>query len=174
MLGAVLPTFNMITGTIMLDRGKEIIPKICICKYIRRLLTALFVFGDFFSLMIQVASDKTLPHKNIWGICIQCCSTVCWNIDGDKSKFFLADFIICCVLYTARFIYGCGMPKQAEMKRNKVFLTTVFLIALLSIYVWQMRSGILSYSNPVIAVVSGMLFALFYRVKIKEEHRKVM
>ena len=37
-----------------------------------------------------------------------------------------------------------------------------------------MRNGILSYSNPLIAVASGILFVLFHKVKIKEEHRKAV
>lgn len=68
--------------------------------------------------MIHVASDKTLALKNIWErvFVFDVVLPSVGTLMEINPNFSFAYFFICCVLYTARFICGCGMPKQADEK----------------------------------------------------------
>ncbi len=65
-LAGVLPLFFMITGVLLLKKEREITAKICLTKYVRRVLLALFIFGVPFSMMIRIAETKTFSLAYIW------------------------------------------------------------------------------------------------------------
>lgn len=59
-LKGFLPVFYMITGALLLNNNKKITIKQCICKYLIRVLIALWLFGIFYAIIIEVAETKTI------------------------------------------------------------------------------------------------------------------
>lgn len=54
-----VPIFVMITGALLLNENKQITYKIILEKYMKRILLTLFMFGMIFSVMEQIAIEKT-------------------------------------------------------------------------------------------------------------------
>ena len=60
-----VPVFLMITGGLLLDPNRKITYDICIKKYVKRILLALFVFGVSFSIMEITLNVKALSVGSI-------------------------------------------------------------------------------------------------------------
>lgn len=60
-----VPCFFMITGALLLNKEKQITVQSCFCKYIRRILLALFLFGVPFALMKTLFETKTLSLHSL-------------------------------------------------------------------------------------------------------------
>lgn len=55
-----VPVFLMISGTLLLDPSRQITFRICVNKYVKRILLALFIFGVPFSILEIVLNVKTI------------------------------------------------------------------------------------------------------------------
>lgn len=65
-----VPVFLMITGALLLQRDRKITIHECVCKYSRRQLLAILLFGTFYAAIIEVSSNGITPlivAKSIWG-----------------------------------------------------------------------------------------------------------
>ena len=61
-----VPCFFMITGSLLLKKEQVITIQICLQKYVRRIILALFLFGILFSLMMIIFETKAFNFHNIW------------------------------------------------------------------------------------------------------------
>lgn len=55
-----VPLFFMITGSLLLNKSKSISTQICLSKYVKRIVLALFIFGVPFSWLEIIATSKTI------------------------------------------------------------------------------------------------------------------
>lgn len=65
-----VPVFLMITGALLLQRDRKITIHECVCKYSRRQLFAVLLFGTFYAVIIEISSNGITPLiaiKSIWG-----------------------------------------------------------------------------------------------------------
>ena len=60
-----VPCFFMITGALLLKKEKQITVQSCLCKYVRRILLALFLFGVPFALVKTFFETKTLSLHSL-------------------------------------------------------------------------------------------------------------
>lgn len=61
-----VPVFLMITGALLLDSNRKITENICIKKYAKRIVLALFVFGVPFSILEILLNTKTIRIETLF------------------------------------------------------------------------------------------------------------
>lgn len=129
-----VPVFLMITGSLLLDPKRKITYDICIKKYVKRIILALFIFGIPFSILEILLSTKSLNINSIMEAIINVINGNSWshlwylysliglylilpvlktfiNNSDDKTKIYLI-----CVI----FLF-CFITKWVD----KVFGTTI-------------------------------------------------
>ena len=65
MMAWAVPCFFMLSGALLLDKNKEITIRDCLCKYSKRILLALIVFGMPFSFLIDFFNARRLSLSMI-------------------------------------------------------------------------------------------------------------
>ena len=55
-----VPVFLMLTGALLLNRKKDLTPRMCLVKYVRRILFAVLLFGAAYAFVLHIGTDGAL------------------------------------------------------------------------------------------------------------------